>query len=92
MLCEGCLRRHRGQESEIDRLVQEFGASGLVQKKFEQQVDELLLTVDRWMRPTAVGPGSHEALRVDATPALAPKFGTDRVRPTSATLTAQPPG
>lgn len=86
MLSKGCVRRRRRSQSEIERLVQEFGASGLTQKEFAQQVGVHPLSVARWIRTTAVGSCSHGVLRDETTPASAPQFVKVRVQPTRAPM------
>jgi len=91
MLSKGCVRRRRRSQSEIERSVQEFGASGLTQKEFAQQVGVHPLSVARWIRTTAVGSCSHGVLRDETTPASAPQFVEVRVRPTRAPMQTVPP-
>jgi hypothetical protein len=85
------VRRRLRSQSEIERLVQEFGASGLTEREFAQQVGVHPFSVARWIRTTAVGSGSHVVLRDGTAPAFAPQFVKVRVRPTRAPVQAIPP-
>jgi hypothetical protein len=82
-----CPRRRRNQ-SEIDRLVQEFRSSGLSQQEFAEKIGVHLVTVVRWMRTTsvdinqpAVGSSSREVaptspsnfVAVEVRPSLSPR-------------------